>query len=256
LNGGAQGRTTGGSDEIPAPRILELLRHGTMTLIGLLRWSSNYTFLGEVALDGDQAPVVYKPTRGERPLWDFPRGTLAMREAAAFVVSDALGWALVPPTVLRDGPHGQGSVQLFLEVDQEAHFFTFREEPGFRHALQSLALFDILANNADRKGGHCLRAAPGKIIAIDHGLCFHVEPKLRTVIWDFAGERIPDDLAADLARVEGELQHPQGSSLADLAGLLQPAEVRAIRRRVARLLSSGAFPDPPEDRRPYPWPPV
>ena len=252
----AQTLTSGANGDVDPQHILELLRGGTMTLVGLLRWSSNYTFLGEVMLEGDRAPVVYKPARGERPLWDFPRGTLAKRETAAFIVSHALGWGLVPPTVLRDGPHGTGSVQLFMEVDQEGHFFTFRDEPAFRLALQSLALFDIITNNADRKGGHCLRTAHGKVIAIDHGLCFHVEPKLRTVIWEYAGESVPDDLAADLARLKVDLSDPDGQLVQELGSLLAPMEIRALRRRLSRLVKGGKFPDPPEDRRPYPWPPV
>jgi len=166
-----------------APAALTLLREGALTLVGLLPWSSNYTFLGQITRGDERLPVVYKPTRGERPLWDFRRGTLAGREVAAYEVSRALGWDFIPPTVLRDGPHGVGSVQLFVTADQDAHFFTFHEDPAFRRVLQSLALFDVVVNNADRKGGHCLRVDIGRIVAIDHGLCFHVEPKLRTVIW-------------------------------------------------------------------------
>lgn len=252
----AHGGSPGTIDDVDPQYILGLLRGGTMTLVGLLNWSSNYTFLGEVTLHGARAPVVYKPTRGERPLWDFQRGTLAKRETAAFIISHALGWGLVPPTVLRDGPHGPGSVQLFLDVDQEAHYFTFRDEPAFRRSLQALALFDIVTNNADRKGGHCLRAADGRVIAIDQGLCFHVEPKLRTVIWEFAGESVPDDLATDLARLEVDLSDRHCQTVKELKRLLAPTEIQALRRRLSRLIKAGAFPDPPEDRRPYPWPPV
>jgi uncharacterized repeat protein (TIGR03843 family) len=179
-------------------RVVELLKDGTLTLVGLMPWSSNYTFLGEVAGDYGKSLVVYKPARGERPLWDFAHGTLAKRETAAYVLSRALGWDLVPPTVVRRGPHGTGSVQLFVNADQDAHFFTFRDNPQYRPALQALALFDVLANNADRKGGHCLSLGAGSIVAIDHGLCFSAEPKLRTVIWDFIGEPFPSKLESDL----------------------------------------------------------
>jgi len=235
-------------------RLLDLLGKGELTLAGLIPWSSNYTFLGEVSLGDESAPVVYKPIRGEQPLFDFPRNTLAKREVAAYVVCRALGWDLVPPSVLRPGPHGRGSVQLFVNVDQDAHYFTFRDDPAFSHVLRALALFDLIANNADRKGGHCLRAGDGCIIAIDQGLCFHVHDKLRTVIWDFAGEPIPADLAADLKRLEEDLADAAGETCRALAGLLDAGEIAALHRRVAGALASGMFPAPPDDRRPYPWP--
>jgi uncharacterized repeat protein (TIGR03843 family) len=235
-------------------RLCALLVRGELTLSGLIPWSSNYTFLGEVSDGTDSAPVVYKPTRGERPLWDFPRNTLAKRETAAFVVCRALGWDLVPPTVLRNGPHGRGSVQLFVEVDQDANFFTFRDDPAFQPILQTLALFDVIINNADRKGGHCLRAGDGCIVAIDQGLCFHVEDKLRTVIWDFAGEPIPDGLSADLGRLEANLADANSHIHRTLAQLLDAGEMASLRRRATAALNASHFPDPPEDRRPYPWP--
>jgi uncharacterized repeat protein (TIGR03843 family) len=270
--------------------MVALLREGELTLRGLLPWSSNYAFLGQVSEGDQRAVVVYKPIRGERPLWDFPRGTLAKREVAAFEVSQALGWEFVPPTILRDGPHGIGSVQLFVNADQEAHFFTLHQDPAFQHALQSLALFDIVVNNADRKGGHCLKAGHGRIIAIDHGICFHAEPKLRTVIWDFAGQPIPADLLADLRRLRADFGQPSPSARTAwppapatsaarlgpagraatsaarlgpgvtspisraLRPLLAPAEIAALLARLDALLTAGIFPNPPEDRRPYPWP--
>jgi len=240
--------------EMPTGDLLALLEEGRLTLEGLLPWSSNYTFLGNVARETTRREVVYKPMRGERPLWDFPRGSLAKREVAAYVVCGALGWKLVPPTVLRDGPHGPGSVQLFVDADQESHFFTFHEERAFRHVLQSLALFDIVANNADRKGGHCLRAGPGSVVAIDQGLCFNSEPKLRTVVWDFAGENIPSDLTRDLRALEGQLADPVGPLAGQLGALLSVLEISAMRNRLEALLAGGCFPNPPEDRRPYPWP--
>lgn len=218
-------------------------------------WSSNYTFLGTVSnASGNSLRIIYKPIRGERPLWDFPRGSLAKREVAAYVVCRCLGWNFVPPTVLRGGPHGRGSVQLFVECDQDAHFFTFREDPAFRQSLQALALFDIITNNADRKGGHCLRAGDSCVVAIDQGLCFHVEPKLRTVLWDYAGEPIPLDLSGDLHRLKAALQPPKTETLAQLRELLYDGEINAIERRLDALLDVGCFPFPPEDRRPYPWP--
>ena len=253
-SGGATGWQR--SDRAAEETLLDLLRNGRLTLRGLIPWSSNYTFLGQVSDRDRRAPVVYKPVRGERPLWDFPRGTLAKRETAAYVLSRELGWHLIPATVLRDGPHGLGSVQLFVDVDQDEHFFTFREDSAYGHALKTLALFDAIANNADRKGGHCLRLSEGRIVAIDQGLCFNVEPKLRTVVWDFAGERFPEDLREDLRRLDVELRTAGCPLLAELAELLTPLEIRALRMRVAALLVADRFPDPPEDRPAIPWPPV
>jgi uncharacterized repeat protein (TIGR03843 family) len=237
-----------------AERAVKLLNGGSLTLHGLLPWSSNYTFLGEVSGDYGRALVVYKPSRGERPLSDFPSGTLAHREAAAYVLSEALNWDLVPPTVVRQGPHGPGSVQLFVDADQDAHFFVFRDDLAYGPALRALALFDVIANNADRKGGHCLSLGSGRIVAIDQGLCFGAEPKLRTVIWDFVGEPIPTQLDSDLRRVHGELSRSNSVLVSQLRGFLSGLEIEALRQRVADLLGSGCFPEPPGDRRPYPWP--
>jgi len=236
-------------------RLLTLLGTGELELAGLMPWSSNYTFLGAISdVTGASVQIVYKPIRGERPLWDFPRGSLAKREVAAYVLCRGLGWDLVPPTVLRGGPHGRGSVQLFVECDQDNHFFTFRDEPAFKHSLQALALFDIVANNADRKGGHCLRMGESCIIAIDQGLCFHMEPKLRTVIWDFASEPIPADLLSDLLRLQQEVARRENDTILQLKELLYDGEIAAMKRRLDDLIDVGCFPDPPEDRRPYPWP--
>lgn len=234
--------------------IMELLSSGLLTLEGMLPWSSNSTFLGRIEAGEQEVLVVYKPIRGERPLWDFPRGTLALREVAAYVVSQALRWNFVPPTVLRDGPHGNGAVQLFVEVDQDAHFFTFHQDPLYQCTLQQLALFDVVVNNADRKGGHCLSAGGGRLWAIDHGVCFNVEAKLRTVIWDFAGQPIPMELADDLGRLHSDLSRAENATLRQMNTLLAPKEIGAMRMRLAALLASGRFPEPPEDRRPFPWP--
>lgn len=217
-------------------------------------WGSNYTFLAEVQQGEDVLPAVYKPRKGERPLWDFPAATLTHREVAAYLVSEALGWELVPPTVYRRrGPIGPGSLQLYVEHDPEVHFFTLSHEQ--RQQLRPVVLFDILINNADRKGGHLLFDPGGHLWLIDHGLCFHEEEKLRTVIWDFAGEPIPADLLANLQAFQGQLA--SDTELTRLLGThLKHLEIAAMQQRAQALLESGAFPNPPEDRRPYPWPPV
>jgi uncharacterized repeat protein (TIGR03843 family) len=234
--------------------ILALLATGEMEVQGMLPWSSNYTLLVTVRADDLQGLAVYKPRRGERPLWDFPRGTLCRREVAAYLLSDALGWLLVPPTVMRDGPHGPGSVQLFIDCDHDEHLFTMQKDGGFEGQIQRLAAFDVLANNADRKSGHCLKGTDGRLWAIDHGICFHVEPKLRTVLWDYAGERMADDILADV-RALREQARAGGPFIQALAGLLDTDEVRAFRRRLDRLADTGRYPDPGAGRN-VPWPPV
>jgi hypothetical protein len=235
------------------PQVVDLLREGEMEVKGMLPWSSNYTFLGHVSKDELAAMVVYKPRRGERPLWDFPSGSLYRREAAAFLLSDALEWNIIPPTVARDGEHGIGMVQLFIEHDPEEHFFTFRDP--WPEELTLIALFDVLVNNADRKGGHCLRDPQGRIWAIDHGLCFHEEPKLRTVIWEMAGESIPETLLGDLRRLRQCLKAEQPLR-EKLNRLLPPKEIRALQQRLSELLQSEQFPLPPPERRHIPWPMV
>jgi uncharacterized repeat protein (TIGR03843 family) len=230
---------------------LELLEKGDIEIVGLLPHSSNYTFLTRVRTDREEALAVYKPRRGEMPLWDFPDGTLCRREVAAYEVAEALGWPTVPPTVLRDGPEGPGSLQLFVDHDPEEHYFTLRERrvDDFRR----IAAFDVVINNADRKGGHCLLAGDGRIFLVDHGVSFSVEPKLRTVIWDFAGDPLPGDVCEDIARLVGQLH---GGPLRDRLGeLLTTREMAATLRRAERLVASGRFPQPGPGR-PYPWPPV
>jgi uncharacterized repeat protein (TIGR03843 family) len=231
--------------------VLELLATGDMRLIGLLPNASNYTFLVDVTGGGRTVRAVYKPQRGEAPLWDFPDGTLCRREVAAYRLSRALGWPPIPPTVLRDGPHGTGSVQLFIDADQAEHFFTLREvsiDP-----FLPFAAFDVVANNADRKGGHCLLDGAGKIWAVDHGVCFSPDPKLRTVIWEFAGEPVPAATLEDLGRVARELR--SGPLRDAMLELLSKEEVDATARRAERLLRTGRFPLPGAGRS-YPWPPV
>jgi uncharacterized repeat protein (TIGR03843 family) len=225
---------------------VDVLARGALTIKGRLPWSSNATFLVEATLDGDVTLGVYKPERGERPLWDFPRG-LHRRERAAWHLSEALGWGLVPLTIPRDGPYGEGSVQLFVKADFEQHYFTLREEERHHESLRRICAFDLVANNADRKSGHCLLGEDGAIYAIDNGLCFHVEPKLRTVIWEFGDEPIPASLLDDLRRLAA------GPLPEALVELLEPDECRALVRRTRALLKAGRFPSETGGRG-YPWP--
>jgi len=209
---------------------------------------SNYTFLVSVHHEGQDFPAVYKPSRGEQPLWDFSESTLALREVAAYLVSEALGLHFVPFTTLRDGgPHGPGSLQQYIEYDPEYHYFNFTAED--KSLLKPAVLFDLLINNADRKGSHVFfEEGTHKLWAIDHGVCFHEEDKLRTVIWDFAGQPIPDDLLAPLDSAEAWLR--------PLEAYLSPGEIAALRSRADRLLTARVFPHPPADRRAFPYPPV
>ena len=216
-----------------------------MEIRGRLPWASNATFLVDLCLDGHEGAGVYKPHRGERPLWDFPPG-LGRREAAAYELSEAMALGLVPPTVVRDGPLGPGSVQWFVEADFEQHYFTLLEDEAHHATLRAIAAFDLVANNTDRKAGHCLHGDDGLVWAIDNGLCFHEDFKLRTVIWDFAGEPIDDDLLAAIGRVTTEL--PPG-----LARYLDDAEATAVMQRAGALLMNPVFPIDRTGRR-YPWP--
>jgi uncharacterized repeat protein (TIGR03843 family) len=235
--------------------ILQALQAGTIDLQGQFINSSNFTLLAQLDFEGQHLPVVYKPARGERELWDFPAHTLGKREAAAFAFSELLGWNLVPPTIFRrKGPLGRGSLQYFIEHDPEIHYFNFSEAQ--RQQLRPFALFDLLINNADRKGGHLLLDADSGLWGIDHGVCFHVEDKLRTVIWDFAGQPLPEELLPDVARVAEELAQPESAGRTTLLNLLRPSEVNAVVRRAKRLLKAGVFPQPSQDRRAFPWPPV
>jgi hypothetical protein len=243
---------------------LVLLSTGDLEAEGLLPWSSNYTFLvkimGEIGESGPHADIaevkaVYKPRRGEAPLWDFPEGTLCLRELAAYLVNTVLGWDLVPPTVLRPGPHGVGSVQLYIENDAEQHFFTIRDDPTYCDQLMRVALFDLITNNADRKSGHCLLDMDGHVWAIDHGITFNSDYKLRTVIWDFAGQPIPPELQADLRRLSESIgpKQPLGKALRDL---LEEYEISAFKRRIQVLLDMKVYPGPNRTQRSIPWPPV
>lgn len=224
------------------------MRAGDVEVLGLLPYSSNYVFLVRVERGEDKALAIYKPTKGERPLWDFPPGTLAAREAAAYVLSEAAGWSFVPPTVLRnEAPLGPGSMQLFIEHDPERHYFVLFEERA--EELVSFAAFDIVVNNADRKAGHVLEDGDGRLWGVDHGLTFNVEPKLRTVIWEFGGRELPADV---IERLES-LRRAWDAAGARLEGLLDEAEIAATRRRLEALLAGPVFPEPTA-RHHLPWP--
>jgi uncharacterized repeat protein (TIGR03843 family) len=236
---------------------LAILQDGKLALQGEFMWGSNYTFLLEVEHPDGNVKAVYKPNRGVRPLWDFASPTLARREVAAYLVSEALGWYQVPPTIYRkDGPLGPGSVQLYIEHDPEYHYFNFSEED--RQRLRPAALFDLLINNADRKGSHLLVDPNRRIWLIDHGICFHVEDKLRTIIWDFGGEPLPEVLCSDLTRFRLQLadQSENGHLSKSMSKYLSNGEINALGRRAELLTRAGRFPNPDSNRRPYPWPPV
>ena len=224
---------------------LDLLEHGDVRVLGRILWSSNATFLVELRHDDGSHRAIYKPTRGERPLWDFQPG-LHRRELAAFALSEAIGLCAVPATVVRDGPLGEGSFQWFVEADQEEHYFTiFEQHPELHDQLRAIAVFDLIANNTDRKSGHCLLEGP-KVWAIDHGLCFAADFRLRTVIWEFAGEPIPDDLRALADSVRRSVP-------LEVATLLTDEEVAATRARAGVIADDGCFPVDPTGSR-YPWP--
>jgi uncharacterized repeat protein (TIGR03843 family) len=238
--------------ELATTTVLNVLQNGEVTIKGEFVWGSNYTFLAEVSQDSQTLLSVYKPSRGERLLWDFPAASLARREAAAYVVSEALGWQLVPPTVYRKhAPIGPGSLQLYVEHDPEQHYFNLSQAD--RQRLRPVVLFDLLINNADRKGSHLLFDEHHHLWLIDHGICFHAEDKLRTVIWDFAGETIPERLCADVQAFIMKLR-----SDSSLAGLLQPLltqkELKALLTRAEHLVSLSQFPKPDPEQRSFPWP--
>jgi uncharacterized repeat protein (TIGR03843 family) len=270
------------ADPVRTPRLDDaaaqrLLRHGSIEPEGLLPGSSNASMRAVITLDDVRARCVYKPVRGERPLWDFPDGTLAGREVGAYLVSAATGWGVVPPTVLRDGPFGPGACQLWIDTDDEADPVGFvpadavpdgwrpiaaaRGEAGepyvLAHApddrLARMAVFDVVVNNADRKGGHVLPGTDGRLYGVDHGVCFHAEDKLRTVLWGWAGEPLPAGVTDTLRELRDALTAELGDELAEH---LTRLEVRATRVRVDRLLRAGRFPLPGDDWPALPWPPV
>jgi uncharacterized repeat protein (TIGR03843 family) len=240
--------------EIDACDVIEILQRGEVEVEGLLPYSSNYTLLATVQHNGLQVLAVYKPRRGERPLWDFPRGTLYKREVAAYVVSMALGFELVPPTVVREGPYGTGALQLFIHSDEEAHLITMQREGCYERELLQLAAFDWLINNADRKSGHCLKGDDARLWAIDHGIAFHCEYKLRTVLWDYAGQPLTPDVTTALPCFIEQLDN--GSETArTLRSLLDITEFRALRHRALMLMQDGVYPEPGAGPN-IPWPPV
>ena len=228
--------------------MLALLAEGDIEVLGLMPWSSNGTYLVQVRCGADHAPAVYKPGSQERPLWDFPDG-LWRREVATWELSEVLGFGLVPPTVARDdGPMGQGSLQAFVPARFEHHYFSLREleVPGLEDDLRRLCVMDLVANATDRKGGHCLIDGDDRLWAIDNGLSFHREFKLRTVIWDFAGEAVPAPMLEPVGRLA---QGVPGR----LARWLDEAERDALVARASGVAASGRFPHDPTGRR-YPWP--
>jgi uncharacterized repeat protein (TIGR03843 family) len=223
---------------------------------GLLRWGSNYTFLVTVNHGDLKFMGVYKPRIGERPLWDFPDGTLCQRETASYVLSEMLGWYLVPPTVLREGPRGIGSLQVFINHDPNQHYFSFPEREDYQTLvpqLQKMALFDAINNNADRKGGHCLIDESVRLWGIDHGLAFHPAHKLRTVIWDYAGQTIPADLLRSLQELCHKLSNKADEGRIQLENLIAPHEMASMQSRLDKLVQTGKYPLPgPGPNRPWP----
>jgi hypothetical protein len=227
-----------------------LLERGELAVEGRLIDASNATLYCTVTLDGVSATCVHKPVQGERPLWDFPDGTLAGREVATYLVSEALGWALVPPTVLREGPFGPGMCQLWIDVDEgvDPRRLVTSEHPD----LKRMVLLDAVVNNADRKGGHLLPTPEGRVFGVDHGVCFSVDDKLRTVLWQWTGCALTDEAVDGLQRLAHALEGGLGGQLAEH---LTRREVRRTQQRVERLLASGTYPLPPADWPAIPWPP-
>ena len=244
-----------GPQAIDLPGLLDLLAHGAMQGQQDIPWGSNYTFLVQIEKAPFRTLAIYKPQRGEAPLWDFRAGTLCYREYLAYLVSAALDWWLAPPTVLRDGPHGLGMAQMFVDADPNETYFDLRDGP-FGEQLMRIAAFDVLINNADRKAGHVLRdRGSNRLWAIDHGLTFHTDYKLRTVIWDFAGQPVPDAILADGRRLLRQLQ--KGEPLtAEMSRLLSPGELNALRRRIEALIAHPVFPSQHPSYYTFPWPPV
>ena len=235
---------------LEAEQALDLLRAGTIEIEGRLVDASNTTLYCSLTCDGLSTACVYKPVRGERPLWDFPDGTLAEREVAAYVVSTALGWDVVPPTVLRDGPLGEGMVQLWIDGDETVDLSRLirADVPPLRR----MVVFDAVVNNADRKGGHLIPIPGGHVYGVDHGVSFHQQDKLRTVLWGWSGDPLPEDAVDALSELRAMLEGPLDD---ELSALLTRREVGAVRRRVDRLLARRCYPQPSGDWPAIPWPP-
>lgn len=230
--------------------VLRLLRQGELGVEGRLVDASNATLYCTATLDAVTAAVVYKPVRGERPLWDFPDGTLAGREVSAYLVSQATGWDVVPPTVMREGPFGPGMCQLWVDVDESVDLAALARSD--HPDLRRMAVFDAVVNNADRKGGHLLPRADGRVQGVDHGICFSSQDKLRTLLWQWRGKRLPDEAVEVLSSVRARLAGDLGATLREL---LTAREVRATVERVDRLLTTRRHPEPSEDWPAIPWPP-
>lgn len=237
-------------------QVIQTLQSGTLTLIGQALRGSNWTFLTEVSDVHLSIQAIYKPSQGERPLWDFPDSTLAQREVSAFIVSSLLDWNLVPPTVFRQQPaiYGKGSLQLFIEHNPTFHYLNFPIDD--QNILMKIVLFDLIINNADRKSGHIIFDSNKKPWLIDHGLCFNHEFKHRTVIWDFAGLHIPHDLLIDLQNFIEKIQFGRLNLVSKLNMLLSELEVMSLINRGQNLIDQAIFPHPEPNRRSYPWPPI
>ena len=222
--------------------ICDIIRHGDIVACQLTPMGSNYTFLAQVQLGDRVSLAIYKPRDGEAPLWDFPSGTLYKREYAAYLLSRVLDWDFIPFTVIRKGPHGIGTLQQFVEHDPHQNYYTLTDEHSAE--LKTIACFDLVANSTDRKPNHLVIDNAGKLWSIDHGLTFHSDTKIRTVIWDFCGEPVPDTLLAALTGLVGQIQAPQGR-LAELLTLLHPQEVAAFQARIAWVLRERVYPGMP-----------
>jgi hypothetical protein len=229
---------------------LRLLCDGELSIEGRLVDASNATLYCAISLDGVAAACVYKPVRGERPLWDFPDGTLAGREVAAYLVSAATGWSIVPPTVMRDGPFGPGMCQLWIDTDDEVDLVALARSDN--PDLRRMAVFDAVVNNADRKGGHLLPTCDGHVYGVDHGVCFSVEDKLRTLLWQWRSDPLTDEAVDVLSRLRAEIEAPLGGVLHEH---LTRREVAATTARIDRLLAAGVHPEPSGDWPAIPWPP-
>ena len=229
---------------------LQFLTEAEFQACELTPAGSNYTFLAQLALGDTSGLAIYKPRDGEVPLWDFPRGTLYKREYAAYLLSEILGWDFIPLTIIRDGPHGIGSVQLFIEHDPRQNYYTLSEDDACVNALKMIACYDLVANNTDRKAGHIIMDKTGKLWGIDQGLTFHADTKIRTVIWDFCGEPIPEQHLDALRRLGQQLSRPRGR-LRELLDLLRPEEVAALQHRLEWVLEEQVYPGTPGRRRRY-----
>jgi hypothetical protein len=238
--------------DLPVDEAIMLLTAGTLEIEGRLLDASNATMYCSASLDEVVAACVYKPVAGERPLWDFPDGTLAEREVAAYELSAVSGWNIVPPTVYRDGPLGPGMVQLWIDTDESVDVMSLVRR-GASDRLRQIAVYDAVINNADRKGGHLLPMRDGRVYGVDHGVTFAVEPKLRTLLWQWAGQKLPDLELETLTAVREHLDHTLGERLHEL---LTTREVRRTVRRIDQLLRNGKHPEPSGEWPAIPWPPM